>query len=114
MSQISSALARLSNHLDESATILGRGHFALLRKVHFPLLKRAIWVAALLIFIDIVKEMPLTLMLRPFGWDTLAVKVFEFTSEGDWSRAALPSLVIVLLGFGASWWVHKSLEEGLE
>jgi iron(III) transport system permease protein len=45
-----------------------------------------------------MKEMPITLMTRPFGWDTLAVRVFEMTSEGMWERAALPSLMIVLTG----------------
>ena len=110
MSQFSSAFAHLSNHLDESAILLGRSHFSLLRKVHFPLLKKVVWVSALLIFIDIVKEMPLTLMLRPFGWDTLAVKVFEFTSEGEWERAAHPALIIVLLGLGASWWIQNKVE----
>ena len=49
-------------------------------------------------FVDIMKEMPITLMTRPFGWDTLAVRVFEMTSEGEWERAALPALAIVIAG----------------
>ena len=44
-----------------------------------------------------MKEMPATLLLRPFGWDTLAVRVFEMTSEGEWQRAALPALVLVMV-----------------
>jgi iron(III) transport system permease protein len=54
--------------------------------------------AMLIVFVDVMKEMPITLMTRPFGWDTLAVRVFEMTSEGMWERAALPSLMIVLTG----------------
>ncbi len=54
--------------------------------------------AILIVFVDVMKEMPITLMTRPFGWDTLAVRVFEMTSEGMWERAALPSLAIVLTG----------------
>ena len=111
LAQLSSAFERLSTHLDESATILGHSSFRLLKKIHFPLVKRAVWGSILLIFIEIVKEMPLTLMLRPFGWDTLAVKIFEFTSEGDWERAAPPALIIVFLGVCASWFVHRSVEE---
>jgi len=51
-----------------------------------------------LTFVDIMKEMPITLMTRPFGWETLAVRVFEMTSEGEWTRAALPAVAIVLVG----------------
>ena len=54
--------------------------------------------AATLAFVDIMKEMPITLMTRPFGWDTLAVRVFEMTSEGEWERAALPALAIDIAG----------------
>lgn len=107
--QISSAFERLSNHLDESAIILGHSRMGTLKRIHFPLMKRAIFVSGLLIFIEIIKEMPLTLMLRPFGWDTLAVKVFEFTSEGDWERGALPALVIVFFSACASWFVQKNV-----
>jgi iron(III) transport system permease protein len=48
--------------------------------------------------VDVMKEMPATLLLRPFGWDTLAVRIFEMTSEGEWERAALPALTLVLTG----------------
>jgi iron(III) transport system permease protein len=47
--------------------------------------------------VDVMKEMPATLLLRPFGWDTLAVRVHEMTSEGEWQRAALPALTLVLV-----------------
>ena len=47
--------------------------------------------------VDVIKEMPITLMTRPFGWDTLAVKIYELTSEGEWERAALPGLYLVLV-----------------
>jgi iron(III) transport system permease protein len=45
-----------------------------------------------------MKEMPVTLMTRPFGWDTLAVRIFEMTSEGEWEQAALPAVALVLAG----------------
>ncbi|MDZ7642808.1 MAG: hypothetical protein U5K76_00315 [Woeseiaceae bacterium] len=54
--------------------------------------------AALLVFVDVMKELPITLMTRPFGWDTLAVRVFQLTTEGEWQRAALPALAIVVAG----------------
>ncbi|TAK01557.1 MAG: iron ABC transporter permease, partial [Candidatus Manganitrophaceae bacterium] len=55
--------------------------------------------SALLVFVDVMKEMPITLMTRPFGWDTLSVRIFEMTSEGEWERAALPAMALVLTGF---------------
>jgi iron(III) transport system permease protein len=54
--------------------------------------------ATLLVFVEVMKEMPITLMTRPFGWDTLAVRIYEMTSEGMWERAALPSVCVVLAG----------------
>jgi iron(III) transport system permease protein len=50
------------------------------------------------VVIDVLKEMPITLMMRPFGWDTLAVRIFEMTSEGEWQRAALPAVLLVVAG----------------
>jgi len=67
-------------------------------RVHLPMLRVSLLTAAALTFVDIMKELPITLMTRPFGWDTLAVRVFEMTSEGEWERAALPALAIVLVG----------------
>jgi len=66
--------------------------------VHLPMLRGGLATAAVLVFVDVLKEMPITLMTRPFGWDTLAVRIFELTSEGQWERAALPALVLVLAG----------------
>jgi len=66
--------------------------------------------AALLVFVDVMKEMPITLMTRPFGWDTLAVRIFEFTSEGEWQRAALPALAIVAVGILPTYWLHRGSE----
>jgi iron(III) transport system permease protein len=54
--------------------------------------------AMLLVLVDTMKEMPATLLMRPFGWDTLAVRIYEMTSEGEWERAALPAITLVLVG----------------
>ena len=54
--------------------------------------------AAVLVAIDTLKELPITLLLRPFGWDTLAVRIYELTSEGEWERAALPAVALLLVG----------------
>ncbi|MFM7707994.1 MAG: ABC transporter permease [Gammaproteobacteria bacterium] len=91
-------LGRITRSIDDGARLLGADGFALLRRVHLPLLRTGLLTAAALVFVDVMKEMPITLMTRPFGWDTLAVRVFELTSEGEWTRAALPALAIVLVG----------------
>ncbi len=95
---VDSGLHRITRNIDEAARNLGTSTAALLGRVHLPMLRASLFTAAALAFVDIMKEMPITLMTRPFGWDTLAVRVFEMTSEGEWERAALPSLAIVVAG----------------
>lgn len=97
-SAVSSSLGRVSPSMDEAARTMGVGGLALVRKIHLPLIRGGMVTGAILVFIDIMKEMPLTLMTRPFGWDTLAVKIFELTSEGEWDRAAIPSVALVVAG----------------
>ena len=95
---VNSAMHRITRNLDEASISLGIRGFSLLRKVHIPILRTGLLTAAMLVFVDVMKEMPITLMTRPFGWDTLAVKIFELTSEGEWERAALPAVALVLGG----------------
>ena len=95
---INSSMHRITRSLDEASTLLGVTGVKLLRKIHIPILKNGLYTAAMLVFVDVMKEMPITLMTRPFGWDTLAVKIFELTSEGEWQRAALPSITLILAG----------------
>lgn len=95
---IESGLARIHPALGEAARNLGAGPLETVRRIHLPLLRPGLLTAALLVLVDVMKEMPATLMLRPFGWDTLAVRIFELTGEGYWERAALPALTLVLVG----------------
>jgi len=95
---INSSMLRITRNLDEASMLLGVSGIKLLKKIHIPILKNGLFIAAMLVFVDVMKEMPITLMTRPFGWDTLAVKIFELTSEGEWQRAALPSVTLILAG----------------
>jgi iron(III) transport system permease protein len=95
---VESGFQRITQNVDEAAVSLGVTGLRLVRRVHLPLLRTSIATAAALVFVDVMKEMPITLLARPFGWDTLAVRVFEMTSEGEWERAALPAVAIVLVG----------------
>lgn len=92
------ALARIRPSLPQASRSLGVGGAALFARVYLPLLLPGTLSAALLVFVDVLKEMPATLIMRPFGWDTLAVRIFEMTSEGEWARASLPAVTLVLVG----------------
>ncbi|MBB5020189.1 iron(III) transport system permease protein [Chitinivorax tropicus] len=98
VSPVESAMHRITPSQDEAARSLGLGGLQLIRRVHLPQLNAGLLSAMLLVFVDVMKEMPITLMTRPFGWDTLAIRVFEMTSEGEWQRAALPAISLVIAG----------------
>ena len=95
---VAANMLRITPAIDESVRVLGVSGWAALRRVHFPMLRTGLLTAFALAFVDLMKEMPITLMTRPFGWETLAVRVFEMTSEGQWQQAALPACAIVLVG----------------
>jgi len=95
---VESAMQRIRPSLDDAARGMGVAGLALLARVHLPILGTGLATAALLVFVDVMKELPITLMTRPFGWDTLSVRVFQLTSEGHWERASVSALSIVLVG----------------
>jgi iron(III) transport system permease protein len=98
LQSVQSGYARIPSSLDDSARMLGTGGAALLARVHWPLLKRSAAAAALLVFVDVMKELPATLVLRPFNSDTLAVVAYQLARDERLGEAALPSLALVLVG----------------
>lgn len=94
---VEAALHRVTPAVEEAARGFGLRPWSVWRTVHLPILRRGLLTAGILVFVDVMKEMPITLMTRPFGWDTMAVRVFEMTSEGEWQRAALPAAAIVIV-----------------
>lgn len=95
---IDSGMKRIKHTHIEAAYALGATPFKTLIKIYLPLIKGSLGVTMLMVFVDTMKEMPITLMMRPFDWDTLAVRIYSFTSEGMYQQAALPALAIVLTG----------------
>ena len=95
---VEAGLERISPSQAEAARSLGCTGAGVLRRVYLPLLKGSLGTALLMTFVDVMKEMPITLMTRPYDWDTLAVRVYAFTIEGQYANAALPALLIVLTG----------------
>lgn len=94
---VQSSLERIRPHYQEAAHSLGAGGGEVIRRIYLPLLTPGLLTALLLVLVDVMKEMPATLLMRPFGWDTLAVRIYELTSEGEWQRAALPAITLVLI-----------------
>ena len=98
LQSVQSGYARIPASFDDSARMLGTGGFGLLAQVHWPLLRRSTAAAALLVFVDVMKELPATLVLRPFNSDTLAVVAYQLARDERLGEAALPSLALVLVG----------------
>jgi iron(III) transport system permease protein len=97
-STLESSLSKIKPSLDDASRSLGYGTGATLIKVHIPLLSGGLLTAAMLVFVDVMKELPATLVLRPFNFDTLAVRVYQYASDERLVEAAAPALAIVLVG----------------
>ena len=91
-------IAGISQNTDLAARVLGQGTWGIIRKVHLPILKPSLLTAALIVFVDVMKELPATLIMRPFNYDTLAVQAFRLASDERLEGAAVPSLVIAAIG----------------
>jgi iron(III) transport system permease protein len=98
LQSLEAGYARISPTVDETARMLGASRARLFFELHAPLLARSAWAAALLVFVDVMKELPATLVLRPFNSDTLAVVAYQLARDERLGEAALPSLAIVLVG----------------
>jgi iron(III) transport system permease protein len=95
---VEASLVKITPVMDMAARSLGATPGRLLRRIHAPLIRAGLASAAILVFVDVMKEMPATLLLRPFGYETLAIRVWQLTSESLWELAALPALTIVAAG----------------
>jgi iron(III) transport system permease protein len=98
LQSVQAGYAKLPPSMDESALLLGADAQRTFMEIHLPLLARSGLAAALLVFVDAMKELPATLVLRPFGSDTLAVVAYQFARDERLAEAALPSLAIVAVG----------------
>ena len=107
---LDAALERLPPSLDEAATGLGCGWWGVLRRVHLPLLRGPLLAGALLVFVDVVKELPLSFALRPFDFDTLSVRVYQYASDERLGAALIPAALILALGLAASLALVPQLE----
>ncbi|HWK96495.1 MAG TPA: iron ABC transporter permease [Pseudolabrys sp.] len=95
---VQAGLAQMPREFDESARLEGAGIWPLLRHIHLPLLTPALVGAALLVFVDCLKELPMTLLMRPLNVETLATSIYQFATRGSFEDGALAALLIVLAG----------------
>jgi iron(III) transport system permease protein len=95
---IESSLGKIKPSLDDASRSLGYGAFNTLIKIHTPLMWGGILTAAMLVFVDVMKELPATLVMRPFNFDTLAIRVYQYASDERLIEASAPALAIVLVG----------------
>ncbi|MFK5894389.1 MAG: iron ABC transporter permease [Pseudomonadota bacterium] len=95
---VESALEKIKPSMDDAARSMGSSNLSMLRKVHLPIMKASLLTALLLVFVDILKELPATLLLRPFNFNTLAVRAYELAADERLEDAASASIMIVLTG----------------
>lgn len=106
---LESSSLKIDRSLSDSSKILGKGNFKTFYKIEFPLIRTGLLSAFILVFIDVLKELPLTLIMKPYDVNTLAVKAFEYASDEMVSSAALPSLLIILTALIPAIFLNKLL-----
>jgi iron(III) transport system permease protein len=95
---VEASLAKITPSMDDAARSLGCGQGATLRRVHLPLLRGSLLTAGLLVFVDVMKELPATLVMRPFNFDTLATQAYVLASDERLAEASTAALAIVAVG----------------
>jgi iron(III) transport system permease protein len=95
---IESSLNKIAPSLDDASRSLGYGATSTLWKIHTPLMSGGLLTSAMLVFVDVMKELPATLVIRPFNFDTLGIRVYQYASDERLIEAAAPALAIVLVG----------------
>lgn len=106
---IDASFQKTSPSLDMASRTLGQNGIKMLHRVHLPLLSKGILTALMMVFIETMKELNASLLLRPFNFDTLATHVFTFTSDEQLEQAALPAIALVLVGLLPVIWLTRSL-----
>ena len=109
---VEAGLERISPNIDAAARTLGANSWAGLREVHLPMLKPAIGAAALLVFVDAMKELPATLLLRPFNFETLATRIYSLTATEQFEEAAVGAVTIVIIGLIPVLMLHRTIAGG--
>ena len=108
---VEAGLTKIRPSMDNAAQALGFSPSKVIRTVHFPLLRGTLLTAGLLVFVDVLKELPATLVMRPFNFNTLAVRAYELASDERLAEAATAGLAIVLVGIIPVIFLNKSIRQ---
>jgi iron(III) transport system permease protein len=108
---LDASLQRLAPSIEEAASSLGQRWPGVLYRIHLPLLRSPLLLGGLLVFVDTIKELPLTFALRPFKFDTLAVRVYQYAGDERLGAAIVPALIIVVLGLSAAFTLVPQLRK---
>lgn len=103
---VDGGLHRIRPSLDQAARVLGETPLGVIRRVHAPLLRGSLLTAAMLVFVDVLKELPATMIVRPFDFDTLAVRVYQLASDERLAEASTGALIIVAVSLIPVIWLH--------
>jgi iron(III) transport system permease protein len=95
MTTVEAGIAQVPTEVTDSAQSLGAGPLGVVRRIHLPLARTSVLAAAILVGVDALKELPIAYLLRPVGFDTLPVWVYDLASESRFEQAALPALTII-------------------
>jgi iron(III) transport system permease protein len=98
LNTVEAGLTKINQSFDDAARVLGEGRTGALLRVHVPILKGSVLTAGIMVFVDVLKELPATLILRPFNFETLAVRVYRFASDERLAEASSAALAIVAVG----------------
>jgi iron(III) transport system permease protein len=109
LGSVQAGLDSIKPSLDQAGRSMGHSPLAILRKIHVPLLRSSVLTAALIVFVDVLKELPATLILRPFNFNTMAVRAYELASDERLVDAAPASIMIVLVGLIPVLLLHSSI-----
>lgn len=104
-----SALSRVTTSLDAAGRTLGASQLELVRRVHWPLVSSGVALAGLLVFVEVLKELPATMILRPFNMNTLAVTAHNFAADERLGQAAFPAVLLVLAALPAMIWIARRI-----
>lgn len=103
---VDGGLHRIRPSLDQAARVLGETPLGVIRRVHAPMLRGSLLTAAMLVFVDVLKELPATMIVRPFDFDTLAVRVYQLASDERLAEASTGALIIVAVSLIPVIWLH--------
>ena len=110
---IDSGFNKISSSYDLLASSFGYSKLQVLIKVHLPILLPTISSATILLFVDIVKELPMTLILRPFNFDTLSTVTYDLISQAQFFQSSIPSLIIILISLPAILIINRQVNKGI-